>query len=134
MGETTYPLARSFIHPGWPKFHGSRCAFSNPQAAISWMAQLAAALWLGEPVRRGPYTSVRKCMVRMIAEWSFSSWRIFLLISGSAADCAQHGIRPASEITRKMANDSLDLSILEFSAVRRLNGHCTEFQVGANES
>src|SRR5215472_62336 len=113
MGETTYPLARSFIHPGWPKFQGSRWAFSKRQAVICWMAQLAAALWLGDPVRRGPYTSVRKCIVRMIWEWSFSSWRIFLLISGSAADWAGQGMMPPpSEINMRNATGNLDLVIV----------------------
>src|SRR5947207_2785796 len=50
MGETMYPLDCSLTHPGWPKSHGSRWAFSSPHACICWMAQLAAALWLGDPV------------------------------------------------------------------------------------
>ncbi len=57
-GETMNPEKRSLSHPGWPKSQGSRCAFSKPHEVVCFITHSAAALWLGEPVRRGPYTSV----------------------------------------------------------------------------
>ena len=58
-GDRIAPMATSFVHPGLAKSHGSRRPFVKPQDAISLTAHSPAAFRLGEPVNRGPYTSVR---------------------------------------------------------------------------
>src|SRR5262249_51720524 len=58
-GEIMWAESRSFSQPGWPKSHGSRCVFSNPHSFICFTTHSADALWLGDPVSRGPKISVR---------------------------------------------------------------------------
>src|SRR5687768_16365103 len=53
-GEMRCADSRSLAQPGCLKSHGSRWAFSSPHAVICFTAHSAAALWLGEPVKRGP--------------------------------------------------------------------------------
>jgi hypothetical protein len=48
-----------------------------PHAVICLTAQSAAFLWFGDPVKRGPYTSVNMCMVFMICDRCIASSRIF---------------------------------------------------------
>jgi len=63
--STGWPAARgsgrkTFKRPSAAKgSQGSRCAFTNPQAARDSLVQLLARFRLGEAVRRGPMTSVR---------------------------------------------------------------------------
>jgi len=90
-GEVIAPHARSFVHPGWPKFHGSRCPFFMPQSAIVLTAHSPAAFRLGEPVTRGPYTSVRKCSVRITCDRFIPSSRIRELTSESIRSSAANG-------------------------------------------
>src|SRR5687768_9079271 len=62
-GATMWPEKRSLSQPlrGVPsvltKGNGSRRPLVNPHAVICLTAHSAAALWLGDPVSRGPYTS-----------------------------------------------------------------------------
>ena len=87
-GETTCTESLSFNQPGWPNSHGSSCAFFSPQAVASFTTHSAAPFRLGEPVRRGPYTSVSTCSVLMIRELSVASRRILQLTSRSSDSCA----------------------------------------------
>src|SRR4029453_12233461 len=59
---------------------------------VSLTTQSCAALRLGDPVSRGPYTSVRKWSVRMICELSVASRRIFQLMSRSIFSCADGAV------------------------------------------
>ena len=54
IGAITWTVVRSFVHPGCPKSHGSRCPFEKPHDSIVLTAHSPAALRLGEPVNRGP--------------------------------------------------------------------------------
>src|SRR4051812_19164675 len=90
-GETMCAVSRSFTQPGCPKSHGSRWPLVKPHDAISLIAHSPAALRLGDPVTRGPYTSASTCRVCMIFEWVFSSWRIFVSMSASRRDWAASG-------------------------------------------
>ena len=53
-GDTMNPENRSFSHPGRPKSQGSRWPLVKPHSVICLTAHSAAALWFGEPVKRGP--------------------------------------------------------------------------------
>src|SRR5262249_4009365 len=103
IGETMCASTCSFAHPGWPNSQGSRWALVKPHSVICFAAHSAAALWFGGPVSRGPYTSVRKCIVRMICECDDSSWRILSLILGSVFDCAS-GKAAASATSKATEN------------------------------
>src|SRR4029453_7163217 len=82
------PHAKSLVHPGCPQSHGSRCAFFIPQDSIVLTDHSPAAFRFGVPVTRGPYTSVRKCSVRMTCEWLSPSSRIpASLDAGVSAAC-----------------------------------------------
>src|SRR5262249_10631936 len=82
-GEVMKPLARSGSHPGWFQFQGSRWAFFIPQLVIVLTAHLPAPSRFGEPVGRGPYTSVKKCSIHITFECSVPSVRILAFISAS---------------------------------------------------
>ncbi len=62
---------------------------ANPHDSICLMAHSPALFRLGEPVSRGPYTSVRTCSVFMIWEFSVASRRIFHVMSREAASSAR---------------------------------------------
>src|SRR5579862_3693881 len=53
-GDVMNPVARPGSHPTPRHVNGSRCAFFIPKLVIVFTAQLAAAIWLGEPMGRGP--------------------------------------------------------------------------------
>src|SRR6185295_15027224 len=112
-GETMNPDKRSFAQPGCPQSHGSRCPFSNPHAVICLIAHSPAAFRFGEPGQRGPYTSVRKCIVGMICELSVASFRIFALTS--AAFCANTGAYPAPNAHNMSIARTLSIALLLFA-------------------
>src|SRR3954463_13512047 len=108
-GDVIAPQAISLVHPGWPKSHDSRCAFFIPQLSIVLTDHSPAALRLGEPVSRGPYTSVRKCSVRISWECCMPSSRMrelrsVLMCSSAAGTTAKHVARMPDAITRKVMN------------------------------
>src|SRR5262245_33359075 len=90
---------RSLAQPSLPQFHGERWPFVSPHDSIAATAHSPAALKFGDPVRRGPYTSARKCTLRRICERALASSRMRVRTSSSLPVCA-----PSLAATRISAN------------------------------
>src|SRR5262249_35280669 len=100
----------SLTQPGWPKSHGSRWPLVKPHEAISLIAHSPAAFRLGEPVTRGPWTSVSICSVCMIVECALASRRILALMSGSSFDWATTGA--SRETTAMIVEIGLNMEVI----------------------
>ncbi len=112
------PHASSFAHPGWPKAHGSRRPFVSPQPSIVFTAHSPAALRLGEPVTRGPYTSARKCSVRMTCDLFMPSSRMRALRSPLMRSSAAKGSVAAAQNSSATASvRGLIVEVIELLAV-----------------
>ena len=90
-GDTRCTAVFSLSHPGWPKSQASRWAFSRPHVVACCTTQSCALRRFGEPVSRGPYTSVNMCSVCMTCERSVASRRIFHKVSVSTRSTAFGG-------------------------------------------
>src|SRR6476659_1103083 len=72
-GSMTCAENRFRVQPRPKGPHGSRCAFDSPHLARVSRVQSLARFKLGEPVRRGPMTSVRWLSVAITWECLSSS-------------------------------------------------------------
>ena len=61
--------------------HGSKCEFSKPHSESLFRVHSPADLVMGEPVNRGPKTSVRWLTVSITCDRSSPSSLIFAIIS-----------------------------------------------------
>ena len=95
-----------------PTARGGRS--SAPTTPSCSTAHSPAAFRFGDPVTRGPYTSVKKCSVRMICECAFASCRIAAVTSASWDWRAETGA--SSPITADAATKRL--SIIPYPVTR----------------
>ena len=81
-GATTCAELRSKLQPR-PNSKLSRCAFARPQPSSCLRAHSAASLYCGEPLRRGPCTSVSCAAVSITCERRKPSSRILPIAAQS---------------------------------------------------
>src|SRR4029453_17239467 len=89
-GATTWAELRSKLQPR-PNSKLSRCAFARPQVSSCLRAQSAASLYCGEPLRRGPWTSVSCAAVSITWDLRKPSSRMRPIVAQSRFSVADAG-------------------------------------------
>lgn len=74
VGESTCTVRRSLRHPGNRGLQYSNPTFDSPHSFIVFTAHSPAAFAPGDPVRRGPWTSVSQLAIDITCPLVHSSW------------------------------------------------------------
>src|SRR5580658_1034128 len=100
----------------------SRCALASPQSRSLSRAYSSALLRLGEPVKRGPVTSVMYPTRSMIWEWFKAASRMRAAASRSAFSCENAAPAAKSRLPHK--------SVARVPLCRREGCACGDFDIG----